>query len=121
MVDGWGTLEYHFETADNEDFNYTRSFAVHFIEPWTQNELILEADIEDDGDPYNTLTDCEARSLENELMHALGGPRSINPNSPLRNEIQGVAEGNPRFLELEFAASTDLLIDALRRAGLMGR
>jgi hypothetical protein len=54
-------------------------------------------------------------------MHMLGGPKSVNPGTPLRNKIQGIGEGNPNFLQLEFAADDELVFEALRRAGLLGR
>lgn len=60
-------------------------------------------------------------SLEQELMQMLGGPRSTNPSTTLRNSIQGIAESNRDFLNLEFAADTELVIEALRRARLMPR
>jgi hypothetical protein len=67
----------------------------------------------------NNLPANQARSLEQELMQMLGGPKSTNPSSPLRNKIQGIGEGNPQFLELEFAADDALVIETLRRAGLL--
>ena len=65
---------------------------------------------------------AQAQSLEQELMHMLGGPRSVNSATRLRNGIQGIGEAtNRNFLELEFAANDELVIEALRRAGLLGR
>lgn len=63
---------------------------------------------------------AEAVSLENEVMHLLGGPRSINPATQLRNQIQALGEGNADFIPLEFAADDGMVIEALRRAGLLG-
>jgi hypothetical protein len=68
----------------------------------------------------NNLTAAQAQSLENELMHILGGPKSINPGTPLLNKVQGIGERNPNFLNLEFAADDELVIEALKRAGLLG-
>lgn len=68
----------------------------------------------------NNLPAAQARSLEQELMQSLGGPKSVNPNSPLRNMFQGLAEDNPGFVDLEFAADDELFIEALRRAGVLG-
>ena len=69
----------------------------------------------------NNLPAAQAQSLENELMNMFGGPNSINPGTSLRNKIQGIAEGNPNFLNLEFAAGDDLVIEALRRLGKLPR
>ena len=69
----------------------------------------------------NNLPAAKAVSLENELIHMLGGPKSINRSTSLRNKIQSLGEGNPNFIELEFAADDELVIEALRRAGLLGR
>ncbi|MCC6698921.1 MAG: hypothetical protein IT365_25080 [Candidatus Hydrogenedentes bacterium] len=69
----------------------------------------------------NNLPAAQAQSLEQELIHMLGGPKSVNPGTSLRNKIQGIGEGNPSFLQLEFAADDHLVIEALRRAGLLGR
>ena len=69
----------------------------------------------------NNLPAAQAKSLEQELMQMLGGARSVNPSTSLRNKIQGIGEGNPNFLDLEFAADHELVIEALRRAGLLGR
>jgi RHS repeat-associated protein len=69
----------------------------------------------------NNIPANQARSLEQELMQNLGGPRSTNPTTPLRNSIQGIAESNPEFLELEFAADDALVIEAFRRAGVLPR
>jgi hypothetical protein len=70
----------------------------------------------------NNLSAAEAQSLEHELMQMLGGPKSISPGTPLRNMVQGVGESsNPNFLELEFAADDELVIEALRHAGILGR
>lgn len=54
-------------------------------------------------------------------MQMLGGPVSTNSGTALLNRIQSVAESNPEFLWLEFAAHDGLVIEALRRAGLLGR
>jgi hypothetical protein len=69
----------------------------------------------------SNLSADEARRLEQDLMQLLGGPRSTASSPSLRNRIQGVAESNPDFLRLEFAADDDLLIEALRRAGILRR
>jgi hypothetical protein len=69
----------------------------------------------------NELPAAQAQSLEQELMQIFGGPKSINPSTPLRNLVQGIAESNPQFVDLEFAAGDDLLIEALRRIGMIGR
>ncbi len=69
----------------------------------------------------NNLPADQAISLEQELMQMLGGPRSVNPSTTLRNLYQGIAESNSNFLQLEFAADDELVIEALRRAGLLGR
>lgn len=69
----------------------------------------------------NNLPAAQAPRLEQELMQMLGGPRSVKPSTSLRNKIQGIGEGNPNFLDLEFAADHELVIEALRRAGLLGR
>lgn len=69
----------------------------------------------------NNLPAAQAQSLEQELMQMLGGPKSVNPSTSLRNKIQGIGEGNPNFIDLEFAADDALVIEALRRAGLLGR
>jgi hypothetical protein len=69
----------------------------------------------------NNLSAAQAQSLENELIQMFGGPKSVNPVTPLRNLIQGVGEANPNFLQLEFAADDDLVVEALQRAGLLGR
>jgi hypothetical protein len=69
----------------------------------------------------NNLRAAQAVSLENELINLLGGSRSVNPRTSLRNKIQGVGEGNPDFLRLEFAADDELVFEALRRAGILGR
>jgi hypothetical protein len=53
-------------------------------------------------------------------MQMFGGPRSTNPATQLRNLNQGIAESNPAFIDLEFAAADDLAIKALRRLGLGG-
>ena len=69
----------------------------------------------------NNLPAAKAMSLEQEMTQMLGGPKSTNPSTTLRNKIQGIGEGNPNFTELEFAADTPLVIEALRRAGLLPR
>lgn len=69
----------------------------------------------------NNLPAAQAKSLEQELMQMLGGPKSVNPSTSLRNKIQGIGEGNPNFIDLEFAADDALVIEALQRAGLLGR
>ncbi|MFM7162028.1 MAG: hypothetical protein ACKO3P_16875, partial [Planctomycetaceae bacterium] len=69
----------------------------------------------------NNLSAYHAQSLENELMHMLGGPKSINPATCLRNKIEGIGEGHPYFLILEFSAGDELVLEALRRAGLLER
>jgi len=69
----------------------------------------------------NNLLAEQAKSLEQELMHMLGGPKSVNPSTSLRNKIQGIGESNPSFLNLEFAADDELVIEALRRAGILER
>ncbi|MCA9078376.1 MAG: putative Ig domain-containing protein [Planctomycetaceae bacterium] len=67
----------------------------------------------------NNLPSDQAVSLEQELMHMLGGPRSVNRHTPLRNGRQGIAESYPAYLPLEFAADTGLVVEALSRAGVM--
>jgi hypothetical protein len=67
----------------------------------------------------NNLSAPQAQSLEQELMHVLGGPKSINPATTLRNQIQGIAESNPNFLQREFAADDELFFEALRRVKLL--
>jgi Pretoxin HINT domain len=69
----------------------------------------------------NDLPAAQAMSLEQELMQALGGPKSVNPGTALRNKVQSLGESNQNFVELEFAADDDLVIEALRRAGIIGR
>jgi hypothetical protein len=70
----------------------------------------------------NNLPEAQAISLEHEMQQMLGGPKSINPSTTLRNKIQGIGESsNPNFIEREFAADTPLVIEALRRAGLLPR
>jgi hypothetical protein len=69
----------------------------------------------------NNLPAAKARSLEQELQQMLGGPKSTNPSTRLRNKIQGIGESNPKFVELEFAAEDALVIEALRRAGFLPR
>ena len=59
-----------------------------------------------------------AMSLERELTHLLGGPRSLRPDSILRNKIEPFSVEHPAFLNLEFSAGDDLLIETLKRAGL---
>ncbi len=67
----------------------------------------------------NNLSARRAISLEQELQQLLGGVRSTNPETPLRNLIQGLGERNPNFLRTEFAASDGLVIEALRRAKII--
>ena len=67
----------------------------------------------------NNLPAAQAKSLEQEMMQMLGGPKSTNSSTTLRNKIQGIGESSPQFLELEFAADDALVIEALRRAGLL--
>jgi hypothetical protein len=69
----------------------------------------------------NNLPAAQAESLEHELMQMLGGPKSVDPSTALRNKIQGIAENNATFVEKEFAAGDELVIEALRRAGLLPR
>lgn len=64
----------------------------------------------------NNLPFDQAYSLENELINMFGGPRSINPSTQLRNDKQGIAESNSGFVDNEFAANDELVIEALRRA-----
>lgn len=67
----------------------------------------------------NNLPAEQAISLEQELMQALGGPKSVNPNTPLRNKKQGIGENYENFINLEFAADDDLFVETLRRAQLL--
>jgi len=67
----------------------------------------------------NNLTARQAISLEQDLMQLLGGAKSVNPGTGLRNTIQGLAESNSRFTKQEFAADDGLVIEALRRAGII--
>src|SRR6185312_2808746 len=67
----------------------------------------------------NNLQAEQATSLENELQQVLGGPKSANPATSLRNEIQGLGQDNPDFIDLEFSAGDDLFIEALIRAGVL--
>jgi hypothetical protein len=69
----------------------------------------------------NNLSAAEAISLEQELQQLLGGVKSTNSQTSLRNQIQALGEGNPQFTHLEFAASDSLVIEALQRAGVIGR
>ena len=69
----------------------------------------------------NSLSAAQAQSLEQELMQLFGGPKSINPGTQLRNKIQGIGESNSNFLQLEFAADDELVIEALRRAKELSR
>jgi hypothetical protein len=67
----------------------------------------------------NNLSAGTAVSLEQELMQAFGGPRSVNPSTCLRNKFQALGESNSGFTKLEFEADDGLVIEALRRAGLI--
>jgi hypothetical protein len=67
----------------------------------------------------NNLPMPQAVSLERELMHLLGGPRSLRPNTVLRNQIDSLSPSNPNHVDWEFAADDALLIETLRRAGLL--
>jgi hypothetical protein len=70
----------------------------------------------------NNLPIDVAESIELELKNMLGGAKSINPSTPLRNKIQAIGEtSNPRFTELEFAADTEIMIETLHLAGLLPR
>ena len=60
----------------------------------------------------NNLPAEQAISLEHEVMQVLGGPKSINPATTLRNQIQSIAERNPNFTQTEFAADDGLVIEA---------
>ncbi len=66
----------------------------------------------------NNLPMAHAMSLERELTHLLGGPRSLRPDSILRNKIEPFSVDHPAFLGLEFSAGDDLLTETLKRGGL---
>ncbi|MFO1004164.1 MAG: polymorphic toxin-type HINT domain-containing protein, partial [Planctomycetaceae bacterium] len=63
----------------------------------------------------NNLPERKAISLEHELINVYGGAKSINGGTQLRNKRQEIAEMNARFLDLEFEAEDELLIEALQR------
>ena len=48
--ENWWYAEVPINTMDNEEFNYTKSFAIHMVFDGEEVEYVFEADIFDDGD-----------------------------------------------------------------------